>query len=78
MNYEQTMTLKEVEYDLIEWAGSGEEGENLPACLAHCHRLDPRGVCPGNQLEHGVPGPARHGRLAWHPVRSLHHPRPAG
>lgn len=35
MNYEQTMTLKEVEYDLIEWAGSGEEGEDLPTCLAH-------------------------------------------
>jgi len=34
MNYEQTMTLKEVEYELIEWAGSGEEGEYLPASLA--------------------------------------------
>jgi hypothetical protein len=37
MNYEQPMTLKEVEYDLIEWAGSGEGGEALPACLAHWH-----------------------------------------
>ncbi|WP_306131187.1 hypothetical protein [Roseivivax marinus] len=35
MNYEQTMTLKEVEYYLIEWADSGEEGEDLQACLAH-------------------------------------------
>lgn len=35
MNYEQTMTLKEVEYDLIEWADSCEEGEDPPACLAH-------------------------------------------
>lgn len=35
MNYEQTMKLKEVESDLIEWAGSGEEEEDLPTCLAH-------------------------------------------
>lgn len=35
MNYEQTMTLKQVEYDLIEWADSGEEAEDPPACLAH-------------------------------------------
>lgn len=35
MGYEQTMTLKEVEYELIEWAGSDQEGEDPPACLAH-------------------------------------------
>ena len=29
MNYEQTMTLKEVEYELIEWAGNDEEGDDL-------------------------------------------------
>ena len=33
MRDEQTMTLKEVEYDLIKWADSGEEEEDPPACL---------------------------------------------
>ncbi|MBP0482095.1 hypothetical protein [Sagittula salina] len=35
MDYENTMTPKEVEYDLIEWAEGGEEGESHPACLTH-------------------------------------------
>ncbi len=35
MNYEQTMILKEVESDLIQWADSGDKGEDLPVCLAH-------------------------------------------
>ena len=35
MNYEETMTLKEAERDLIEWADSGADGEESPACLAH-------------------------------------------
>lgn len=35
MNHEKMMTPKEVEYDLIEWAESGHEGESHPACLGY-------------------------------------------
>lgn len=33
MTYEESMTPKEMEYDLIEWAESDEESSDLPACL---------------------------------------------